>query len=377
MSNLSESIVFNNTEVFVEGWYWALPSKELKRGKVAGLEILGKNLAAYRGENGRVTIIDAYCPHMGAHFKEGRVDGNSIRCGFHDWKFDPSGECVDIPCQKYRDRTAAIPPIQTYPVREAYGLIWIFTGPKDQAEFKPLPEFPKIAIDSEMEVIVGPRTFRNCRPEVVMLNAIDAHHFNSVHPEAALLAGGLDLRAVALSPHQIRISNISPPPHEGWIGRVLRPFYKSVMTYHLEYWYASCATVSLGPDFLNLNLLFPHRPTMKGGTEGIMIYVAPRPQVMFGKIIAKAVAWLTGVAGGYFEKGDVEIFNSIRFSMRAPVKADHPIIEFIRHAERQKTAALPWGESVDHIKRLRRIVPEGEEIQGLVKTASAQQGPSA
>lgn len=375
MSRLSESVVYNNPDVFVEAWYWAIPSAELKAGQVVGLEILGRKLAAYRGQSGKVSIIEAYCPHMGAHFKEGRVDGDSIRCGFHDWKFDASGKCVDIPCQKYRDRTAAIPKLETYPVREAYGLVWIYTGPADQAEANPLPAFSNIPVESDIVVSVGSRTYRQCRPEVVMLNAIDAQHFNTVHPEAALLAGGLDLRASVLSPQTIRVQNISLPPQSGLLGKFLKPFYKGVMTYTLDYWYASCGMVTLGPDFLNLYLIFPHRPTLQGGTEGIMVFITPRRKGLFGTLISKTITWLTGVAGGYFEKGDVEIFNSIRFSMRAPVKADHAIIEFIRHTETQKTGTLPWGENRTFLQQLRRIIPEGEEIHTqTAMTASAVKG---
>jgi nitrite reductase/ring-hydroxylating ferredoxin subunit len=343
MAKLSDTRVFNNTSVFVDGWYWLMPSKELKSGKVVGIEFLGKSLAVYRGESGKVFAIEAYCPHMGAHFKEGKVEGDAIRCAFHGWKFDSNGQCSDIPCKVYADQARMIPPIESYVVEEHYGLVWIYTGQNKGAEIEPLPRFADLDPNEDLEIVVGGRTVRPCRPEIVMLNAIDAHHFNSVHPAASNLAGGMELRPSALSSRAIRLENHSPVPKEGLLGKLLMPFYKSgKLTYFLDYWYASTGVVTLGPDFLKLYLLFPHRPTMDGGTQGIMVYIARKKKGLLNLLFAKIVARVTAIVGAYFERGDREIFESIKFSMRAPVKADHPIIEFMRHTERQNHKALPW-----------------------------------
>jgi phenylpropionate dioxygenase-like ring-hydroxylating dioxygenase large terminal subunit len=116
---------FNNAEKIVEGWYWALRSAELKRGKAKALSFLGRELVVYRGEDARVVALDAYCPHMGAHLAVGKVEGNSIRCLFHYWKFSPQGTCLEIPCQA---SVACVPPIQAWPVMEQHGLIWLWAG---------------------------------------------------------------------------------------------------------------------------------------------------------------------------------------------------------------------------------------------------------
>src|SRR5437870_2794133 len=92
--------VFNRTDRVVEGWYWTLPSSQLKRGQVRAVTLMGKELVLFRGESGTVVALDAYCPHMGAHLKEGRVEGDSIRCLFHHWKYDARGVCTEIPCQE-------------------------------------------------------------------------------------------------------------------------------------------------------------------------------------------------------------------------------------------------------------------------------------
>src|ERR1700759_1554668 len=89
--------LFNNPERAPEGWYWLLRSRDVTRGRVVAARIMGKELAVYRGMDGRVVALDAFCPHMGAHLAEGRVDGNGLRCLFHDWRFDSQGRCTEMP----------------------------------------------------------------------------------------------------------------------------------------------------------------------------------------------------------------------------------------------------------------------------------------
>src|SRR3954469_12907172 len=97
-SKLAERhIVFNRTDVVAVGWYWLLLSSEVRRGCVQAANIVGNELAVFRGEDCRIAALDAYCPHMGAHLAEGKVQGNELRCFFHNWCFDREGSCVDIP----------------------------------------------------------------------------------------------------------------------------------------------------------------------------------------------------------------------------------------------------------------------------------------
>lgn len=63
-------------------------------------QILGKNLAVFRGESGEVHVFDAYCPHMGANLGVGGtvLPGDCLQCPFHGWIFDgKTGRCVKIP----------------------------------------------------------------------------------------------------------------------------------------------------------------------------------------------------------------------------------------------------------------------------------------
>ena len=83
--------VFNNWNEVAYGWYFAMPSKELTLNAVKALEFCGQELVLFRGMDGKVAALDAYCPHMGTHLGKGKVVQNTVRCFFHHWQFDAEG----------------------------------------------------------------------------------------------------------------------------------------------------------------------------------------------------------------------------------------------------------------------------------------------
>lgn len=320
--------IFNQPDRFIQGWYWALRSRELKVGQVKPVTLMGRNLALYRGEQGQVVAVDAYCPHMGAHLAEGKVEGNAIRCLFHNWKFDAEGHCVEVPCLG-----KSLPvQLQTWPVAEQYGLIWVWTGETPQHPVPFVPELEQQDCDSAL----GARFVKQCHPNVVMINAIDAHHFNTVHH--------LPLKIVfekrELNPNAITFDNITRGGEESWLIKLIRPLYQNAVTYRMCYWYGSTGTVTIGPDFLHFHILFALRMLPDGRTEGQTILLTPRRSQVWGWLFNRLVLWLTQQVGNYFAKGDTQIFQTIRFELKTPIAADRSILQFIQHVERQP--ALQW-----------------------------------
>ena len=78
-NKVQKSKTFANFDTVVEGWYWVIRSKEVKKGKIKAVNMLGRELIVYRGDDGVARVMDAYCPHMGAHLAEGKVDGQGVR----------------------------------------------------------------------------------------------------------------------------------------------------------------------------------------------------------------------------------------------------------------------------------------------------------
>ena len=96
---------------------------------------------------------------------------------------------------------------------EKYNLIWIWTG---EGEPAPFPEVPDLE-SQEVEVMAGRPFVKNCHPNVMMINAIDAQHFNTVHPMVKTLAGGVKLQAEAktviwVSQANELLAGLPPPP---------------------------------------------------------------------------------------------------------------------------------------------------------------------
>jgi phthalate 4,5-dioxygenase oxygenase subunit len=118
-------------ELFRRFWLPALLPSELSHSDSdpLRLRLLGEDLIAFRDTGGRVGILQNNCPHRGASLFFGRNEEAGIRCVYHGWKFDVTGQCVDMPNEpaesdfKHKVRATA------YPTREWAGLVWVYMGP--------------------------------------------------------------------------------------------------------------------------------------------------------------------------------------------------------------------------------------------------------
>lgn len=132
---------------FPRGWFMIGPSSDASRVPSA-IRYFGKDLVLYRGESGTPYVVDAYCPHMGAHLarnstsyivRDGEhVEGEGIRCPFHGWQFGPDGACQHIPYSDFIPKAAKL---RTYPVAERAGILWVWHDPEEGEPDYPLPDF--------------------------------------------------------------------------------------------------------------------------------------------------------------------------------------------------------------------------------------------
>lgn len=324
--------IFNRTDVVAEGWYWLLASRDLKRGQVKAVNLLGHELAVFRGKDGMAAALDAYCPHMGAHLAEGRVEGNELRCFFHNWRFNAMGQCTDIPClaaklQKRVQTTA-------WQLEERNGIIWLWLG--SEAASEPVPEAPELA-GTQYDFSIGNRFIKHCHPNVVMVNAIDEQHFHTVHN---LPGSILSMQPLPRNKGQIEFHNSGTVPKDKPLGRFIARFYKNALTYNLSYWSGTVGTVTLGPDFLHLYLMFALRLTPDGKTEGRTIAFTKQRKGIIGWLFNRMILMLTHGAGYYFAVGDTRIFQTIRFDLKTPIAADRAVLAFIQHLDQQKPYVL-------------------------------------
>jgi len=124
---------------FPFGWYRAFMSSELPVGGIEAVRYLGRDLIVWRGTDGSAHVMDAYCPHLGAHLGYGgRVEGCEIVCPFHWWQFDGDGNNTLVPYDGTRNRAAKL---HSYPTIDRNGFILFWYHPTGEP---PLWEIPKI-----------------------------------------------------------------------------------------------------------------------------------------------------------------------------------------------------------------------------------------
>jgi phenylpropionate dioxygenase-like ring-hydroxylating dioxygenase large terminal subunit len=122
-------------------WIPALLARELPEPDCPPVRVrlLGEDLVAFRDTEGRVGLLDEYCPHRRASLFLGRNEECGLRCVYHGWKFDVAGRCVDMMNEPDELSFKAKVRVTAYPVTEAGGIIWAYMGP---AELRPpLPHF--------------------------------------------------------------------------------------------------------------------------------------------------------------------------------------------------------------------------------------------
>ena len=128
-------------ELFRRFWLPALLPSELPTpdSDPIRFRILSEDLIAWRDSNGTPAFIANNCPHRGASLFFGRNEEQGLRCVYHGWKFDVTGQCVDMPNEPAESDFKSKVRATAYPAREYAGLIWIYMGPPDKQP--PLPRY--------------------------------------------------------------------------------------------------------------------------------------------------------------------------------------------------------------------------------------------
>jgi phenylpropionate dioxygenase-like ring-hydroxylating dioxygenase large terminal subunit len=111
------------------------------------VRLLGEDLVAYRDSTGAVGLVDAFCAHRRAPLFFGRNEESGLRCVYHGWKYDATGQCVDLPSEPEFSHMREHVKIKAYPTHEAGGLIWTYMGPAEHRP--PVPDYEWLRIPEE------------------------------------------------------------------------------------------------------------------------------------------------------------------------------------------------------------------------------------
>lgn len=105
---------------------------------VKAVRLLGQNFVLFRDAQGTFGLLDRDCPHRGADLAFGRNEGDGLRCPFHGWKFDTSGQCTETPGEPAGSKLCSRIRQRSYPLTTQAGVVFAWLGPEDQSP----PPFP-------------------------------------------------------------------------------------------------------------------------------------------------------------------------------------------------------------------------------------------
>ncbi|MFV0316064.1 MAG: Rieske 2Fe-2S domain-containing protein [Microthrixaceae bacterium] len=166
------------------GWYALCSSADLGTGDVLSTIAASRELVVFRGrDSGEVAVLDAHCPHMGAHLGGGEVHGDTIACTFHGWRFAGGGNCTEIPYSDSRIPSRAC--VRSYPAREVNGMVLFWYHVRGD---EPTYEVPEVAEFRDAD-LGAPRIFETeftASLQDMAENNVDYTHFHFVHRRAAL-----------------------------------------------------------------------------------------------------------------------------------------------------------------------------------------------
>jgi phthalate 4,5-dioxygenase oxygenase subunit len=135
--------------LFRRYWLPALLDEELPENDCppVRVKILSERLIAFRDSEGRYGLIDEFCAHRGVSLWFGRVEECGIRCAYHGWKYDVTGQCVEVPSEPENSNFRRKVKLTSYPLVKVGDILWTYMG--DPAAQPPLPEFEFAHVPSE------------------------------------------------------------------------------------------------------------------------------------------------------------------------------------------------------------------------------------
>src|SRR5437867_9431784 len=107
-------------------WYPICQSARVA-GRPVGLHRLGRDIVVWRDSLDKLHAHDDRCLHRGAKLSLGRIVDDQLRCAYHGWRYDQSGQCVGIPTSKTAQvKLAPRLRLESLQTEERAGLVWAY-----------------------------------------------------------------------------------------------------------------------------------------------------------------------------------------------------------------------------------------------------------
>jgi phthalate 4,5-dioxygenase oxygenase subunit len=162
-------------------WHPALLSEELPEpdGAPIRVRLLGEDLIAFRDSDGKVGLVDAFCPHRRAPLFFGRNEDCGLRCVYHGWKFDRNGVCVDMPSEPPDSLFKTKVTLNAYPTHEAGDVVWTYMGPPEHQPGP--PDFEWLRVPKTHRFVS--KTYERANWVQGLEGGLDSSHSSYLHNE--------------------------------------------------------------------------------------------------------------------------------------------------------------------------------------------------
>jgi phenylpropionate dioxygenase-like ring-hydroxylating dioxygenase large terminal subunit len=185
------------------GWYRVSASRDLSANQVRALRCFGRDLVLFRPNAGPPAVLDAHCPHLGAHLGHGgRVVDGALACPFHHWRFGAGGQCVGVP------GATAVPSrarLRAWPVREACGAIMLWFDEAGRAPLWEVPLLPECRAPGWTPLRPARGRLVATHVQELAENGVDLAHFSAIHggQVGRIESDGLEIDGATLT-HRMR-----------------------------------------------------------------------------------------------------------------------------------------------------------------------------
>lgn len=166
-------------ELFRRYWIPALMAEELPRPDCPPVQVqlLSEKLIAFRDTQGRVGLMSEFCAHRGVSLWFGRNEESGLRCPYHGWKYDVTGQCVEVPQVPAASNFCQEVKLKAYPTVERGGVIWAYMGPP--AEQPPVPAFEWVDLPAPKRFLS--KRWQECNYLQALEGGLDSSHVSFLH----------------------------------------------------------------------------------------------------------------------------------------------------------------------------------------------------
>ena len=112
-------------------WYWhpIAAVSQLDENPVMPIKLLGESLVLFRARSGKLGLVGDRCAHRRVRLVFGIPESDGLRCPYHGWVYDCTGQCTDMPAEAADSTFPSRVKITGYPVEELAGMVFAYLGP--------------------------------------------------------------------------------------------------------------------------------------------------------------------------------------------------------------------------------------------------------